>query len=103
MCCNGDSPGLLDKPADGWPYDTFPPHIASVPCIMCHGSGRISSDEWDKMCRPKAEPVKKEKKQESSEKLGLSIWEGMKALKEQQEQDWFEQGPFDMASYKKVD
>jgi hypothetical protein len=53
------------------------------------------------MSRPQAEA--KKKKQEPEEKIGPSIFAGMKAAREQREIDWFNEGPFDISSYRKVD
>jgi len=73
----------------------------SVPCPLCKGNGQIPLEEWDKMQRPQAET--KKKKSEQSEKIGPSIFDGMKADREQREKDWFDEGPFDISEYRKVD
>ena len=103
LCCNSQTPGQLDQPRQGWARGEHPEHVMSVPCPLCGATSRISREEWDKMSRPQAEQTKKKKKQEADEKVGPSIWEGMKALREQRKKDWFEEGPFDISSYRKVD
>ncbi len=53
------------------------------------------------MSRPEATP--KKKKQEAEEKIGPSIFIGMKAAREQREKDWFEEGPFKISDFRKSD
>ncbi len=103
LCCNSQTPGQLDQPRQGWARGEFPEHVMSVPCPLCGATSRIPREEWDKMQRPQAEKSKKKKKQEASEKIGPGIFEGMKAAREQREKDWFDEGPFDISAYRKVD
>lgn len=95
MCCNSQTSGQLDQPREGWPRNEFPEHIMSVPCPMCAAVGTIPQDEWDKMCRPNAEPVPENKTEKKKEKsLMPAFWTVMKDHKKQQEEEWFKQGPF---------
>ena len=75
----------------------------SVPCPLCAGEGTIPRVEWDKMSRPQAEPEKKKKKKEAEEKIGPSIFAGMKAAREQREKDWLEEGPFKISDFRKAE
>lgn len=107
MCCNGKTPGQLERPLAGWPRNEFPPHVMAVPCPLCHGEGEISRDSWTQMSAARRKPVpeKKTEKEHSKkvEKKELSWWDKMQAIQRQVEQDWKEQGPFDLSSYRKVD
>ena len=101
MCCNSQTPGQLDQPRQGWASGQFADHLMSVPCPLCAGVGTFLQEEWDKMSRPQAET--KKKKSEQAETIGPSIFGGMKAAREQREKDWFDEGPFDISAYRKVD
>ena len=53
------------------------------------------------MSRPQTAP--KKKKQEADEKVGPSIFGGMKAAREQREKDWLELGPFKISDFRKAE
>lgn len=74
----------------------------SVPCPLCAGIGTIPQEEWDKLSRPKAKSAK-QKKSEQADKIGPSIFAGMKDAREQREKDWLEQGPFKISDFRKAE
>lgn len=109
MCCNSKTPGQIDRPIGGkWDIgmkdefglDELPEMIMSLPCPMCHGEQRISSEQWNailsrarKLARKhmdKKPKPKVEKKQDPTE----SMWGQMKRIKAEQNEMWFGQGPF---------
>lgn len=102
LCIDSQTPGQLDQPRQGWRRDEFPEHLMSVPCPLCAGVGTIPQEEWDKMSKPQAAPVKK-KNVEPDEKIGPSIWEGMKAAREQRKEDWYREGPFNISDFRKAE
>lgn len=111
MCCNMDCPGQLSRPLNGkWSgiedkfgLDKLPPFIKSVPCPMCDGAARIPLSEWDALLKSAtqiAEKNKAEKKKAGEEyEKQKTIWLEMHTIKKKQEEDWKQQGPFEIAGY----
>ena len=114
MCCNMKVPGQLERPRNGkWEgiEDSFglnklPAFVRSVPCPMCHGAGRIPLSEWDALLKlaTRKEDKKKDNKKKAAEEYEKqkTIWAEMLQLKQQQDADWKEQGPFGIAKYRKA-
>ncbi len=106
LCCDSQTPGQLDQPRKGWPRGEFPDHLMSVPCPLCAGVGTLPREEWDKMRCASVSPATKKKQvaaKKAEEKIGPSIFTGMKAAREQREKDWYEEGPFKMSDFRKSD